>query len=47
MAARAFEYAAHPGGSTGLLVRDYRGKTSDKEILKFEPRLVVFSPLEE
>ena len=41
MAARAFEYASHPGGSTGLLVRDYRGKNSDREILKFDASLVA------
>jgi hypothetical protein len=40
IAARAFEYAAHPGGSSGLLVKDYRGKNAEKEIWKFDAALV-------
>ena len=40
-AARAFEHAAHPGGSTGLLVKDYRGKNGEKEYLRFDAVLVA------
>ena len=40
IAARAIEYAAHPGGSSGLLVKDYRGKNAEKEIWKFDAALV-------
>jgi hypothetical protein len=40
IAARAFEYAADPGGSSGLLVKDYRGKNAEKEIWKFDVALV-------
>jgi hypothetical protein len=36
-AAHALEYADHPGGSSGLLVKDYRG---EKVILKFDVALV-------
>ena len=37
-AARALEYADHLGGSTGLLVKDYRG---EKMILKFDAALMA------
>ena len=40
-AARAFEHAAHPGGSTGLLVKDYRGKNGEKEYFTFDAVLVA------
>jgi hypothetical protein len=40
-AARAFEHVAHPGGSTGLLVKDYRGKNGEKEFLRFDAVLVA------
>jgi hypothetical protein len=34
--ARAFEYSDHPGGATGMLVKDYRGKNAEQEIWKFD-----------
>jgi hypothetical protein len=34
--ARALEYAADPGGSTGLLVKDYRGKDANQLVWKFD-----------
>jgi hypothetical protein len=39
--ARAFEYSDHPGGSTGMLVKDYRGKNAEQEIWKFDAALVA------
>ena len=38
--ARALEYADHPGGATGMLVKEYRGKNGQQEIWKFDPALV-------
>ena len=37
--ARAIEYAADPGGSTGLLVKDYRGKDANQVVWKFDAAL--------
>src|ERR1039457_6152143 len=37
--ARALEYAADPGGSTGLLVKDYRGKDANQVVWKFDAAL--------
>ena len=39
--ARAKEYADSPGGSTGTLVRDFRGKNAEQEIWKFDGALVA------
>ena len=39
--ARAFEYAHHLGGATGMLVRDYRGKNAEREIYRFDSALVA------
>ena len=39
--ARAFEYADHFGGSTGMLVKDYRGKNAEKAVLRFDAALVA------
>ncbi len=39
--ARAFEYRDHPGGATGMLVKDYRGKNAEQEIWKFDASLVA------
>jgi hypothetical protein len=39
--ARAFEYADHPGGAPGMLVKDYRGKNAEREIWKFDAALVA------
>jgi hypothetical protein len=38
--ARALEYAYHPGGATGLLVKDDRGKNAEHEIFKFDTGLI-------
>ena len=38
--ARATEYAASPGGATGMLVRDFGGKNAEQEIWKFDGALV-------
>jgi phage terminase small subunit len=38
--ARASEYSDHAGGSTGMLVREYRGKNAEQEIWKFDAALV-------
>ena len=38
--ARATEYAEHPAGATGMLVKDYRGKNAEQEIWKFDGALV-------
>jgi hypothetical protein len=38
--ARAIEYAEYPGGATGMLVREYRGKNAEQEIWKFDAALV-------
>ena len=38
--ARALEYSDHPGGATGLLVKDYRGKNAEREIWKFDAGLM-------
>jgi phage terminase small subunit len=38
--ARALEYADHPGGATGMLVKQYRGKNGQQEIWKFDASLV-------
>jgi Terminase small subunit len=40
IATRAYEYADHPGGATGLLVRDYRGKNAEKEVWRFDAPLM-------
>ena len=40
IAARAFEYADHPGGASGMLMRDYRGKNAEKVIWRFDAALV-------
>ncbi|MGO9257915.1 MAG: hypothetical protein ACLQU1_16620 [Bryobacteraceae bacterium] len=39
--ARASEYSDHPGGATGLLVKDYRGKNAEREVWKFDAALVA------
>src|ERR1039457_2626218 len=39
--ARALEYADHPGGATGMLVKEYRGKNGQQEIWKFDAALVA------
>ena len=39
--ARAKEYADSPGGATGMLVRDFRGKNAEQEIWKFDGALVA------
>ena len=39
--AHAFEYRGHPGGATGMLVKDYRGKNAEQEIWKFDSALVA------
>ena len=39
--ARALEYSDQPGGATGLLVKDYRGKNAEQEIWRFDAALVV------
>src|SRR5664279_2472092 len=39
--ARALEYANHPGGATGMLVKEYRGKNGQQEIWKFDASLVA------
>lgn len=41
MEARAIEYCDHPGGATGLLVKDYRGKNAEQEIWKYDGALVT------
>jgi phage terminase small subunit len=38
--ARALEHADHPGGATGMLVKEYRGKNGQQEIWKFDAALV-------
>ena len=38
--ARALEYSSHPGGATGLLVKDYRGKNAEHENFKFDTGLI-------
>ena len=38
--ARALEYADHPGGATGMLVKDYRGKNAEQEIWKLDAALL-------
>jgi hypothetical protein len=38
--ARAAEYADHPGGATGMLVKEYRGKNAQQEIWRFDAALV-------
>ena len=38
--ARALEYSDHPGGATGLLVKDYRGKNAEHQIWKFDTGLM-------
>jgi phage terminase small subunit len=38
--ARALEYADHPGGATGMLVKEHRGKNGQQEIWKFDAALV-------
>jgi phage terminase small subunit len=40
MEARAWEYADHPGGATGMLVKDYRGKNAEQEIWRLDAALV-------
>jgi hypothetical protein len=40
VAARAFKYSADMAGATGLMMKDYRGKNSEKEIWKFDAALV-------
>jgi hypothetical protein len=39
--ARASEYSDHPGGATGLLVKDYRGKNAEQEVWRFDAGLVA------
>jgi uncharacterized protein YeaC (DUF1315 family) len=39
--ARGVEYASHPGGDTGMLVKDYRGKNAEQEIWKLDASLVT------
>lgn len=39
--ARSVEHAAHPGGDTGLLAKDYRGKNAEQEIWKVDAALVT------
>jgi hypothetical protein len=39
--ARATEYADHPAGATGMLVKDYRGKNAEQMIWKFDGALVA------
>ena len=39
--ARALEYADHPGGATGMLVKEHRGKNDQQEIWKFDAALVT------
>ncbi|HXB67156.1 MAG TPA: hypothetical protein VNY05_02885 [Candidatus Acidoferrales bacterium] len=39
--ARALLYADHPEGSTGLVVKGYRGQKAKKEIWKFDAALVT------
>src|ERR1700694_3557030 len=39
--ARALEDRDHPGGATGMLVKDYRGKNAEQEIWKFDAALVA------
>jgi len=39
--ARALEYADHPGGATGMLVKECRGKNGRQEIWKFDASLVA------
>ena len=39
--ARAKEYADSPGGATGMLVQDFRGKNAEQEIWKFDGALVA------
>jgi len=39
--ARALEYANHPGGATGMLVKEYRGKNGQQEVWKFDASLVA------
>ena len=41
IAGRAFEHAGHPGGASGLLVKDYRGKNAEKEIWRFDAALMA------
>ena len=38
--ARALEYSDHPGGTTGMLMKDYRGKNAEQETWKFDAALV-------
>jgi len=35
------EYADHPGGTTGILVKDYRGRNAEQDIWKFDATLVT------
>jgi hypothetical protein len=37
--ARALEYAGHPEGATGMVMKDYRGQKAQKEIWKFDAAL--------
>ena len=37
--ALALEYSDHPGGDTGMLVKDYRGKNAEQETWKFDAAL--------
>jgi phage terminase small subunit len=39
--ARALKYADHPGGATGMLVKEHRGKNGQQEIWKFDAALVA------
>jgi phage terminase small subunit len=38
--ARALEFADHPGGATGMLVKEHRGKNGQQEIWKFDVAVV-------
>ena len=39
--ARALQYADHPEGATGMVVKDYRGQKAQKEIWKFDAALMT------
>ena len=40
IAARAFQYADDPVGATRMMVKDYRGKSGERAIWKFDAPLV-------
>ena len=39
--ARALEFADHPGGATGMLVKEHRGKNGKQETWRFDAALVA------